>query len=202
MEFAKEFAVFLHENGILRFGDFALASGKRSSFYIDLRLVPSYPVGFRRMIKGLQNMVSDEIGLDGFDSWASVPTGGLVIASALAMETVKPVIYVRSKPKDYGTSKLVEGKVEDGMRVVMVDDVATTGGSVIRGIRALRDAGAEVSDAYVAVNRLEGAAEALEAEGVKMHSLTDILQVTKIMSEEGLVSRDILDGIKAQIDSR
>jgi len=75
MEFAKEFAVFLHENGILRFGDFALASGKRSSFYIDLRLVPSYPVGFRRMIKGLQNMVSDEIGLDGFDSWASVPTG-------------------------------------------------------------------------------------------------------------------------------
>jgi len=118
------------------------------------------------------------------------------------METVKPVIYVRSKPKDYGTSKLVEGKVEDGMRVVMVDDVATTGGSVIRGIRALRDAGAEVSDAYVVVNRLEGAAEALEAEGVKMHSLTDILQVTKIMSEEGLVSRDILDGVKAQIDSR
>lgn len=202
MEFVKEFAMFLHKNGILRFGDFALASGKRSPFYIDLRLVPSYPVEFRKMIKGLQNMVSDETGLDEFDSWASVPTGGLVIASALAMETVKPIIYVRGKPKDHGTARLVEGRVTDGMRAVMVDDVATTGGSVVRGIRALKEAGVEVSDAYVIVNRSEGAAEALEAEGARLHSLTDILQITKILSEEKLVSQETLDGVKAQIDSR
>ena len=201
MEFVKEFAIFLHKNGILKFGDFTLASGKKSSFYIDLRLVPSFPVEFRKMIKSLQNMVSDEIGLDKFDAWVSVPTGGLVIASALAIETVKPIIYVRSKPKDYGTAKLVEGKVTEEMKVVMIDDVATTGGSVIQGIKALKEANVKISDAYVIVNRLEGATEALKSEGVKMHNLTDILQITEILVEEKLVSQEILDKVKTQINS-
>ena len=108
MEFVKEFATFLHQNGIIKFGDFTLASGKKSSYYVDLRLVPSYPIEFRKMVKYLENEIGQDIGLDNFDSIVSVPTGGLVIASALAIETVKPLIYVRSKPKDYGTSKSVD----------------------------------------------------------------------------------------------
>ncbi|MBI2642995.1 MAG: orotate phosphoribosyltransferase, partial [Nitrosarchaeum sp.] len=111
MEFVKEFATFLHQKGIIKFGDFTLASGKKSSYYVDLRLVPSYPHQFRTMIKYLQNNIAESVGLDSFDSLVSVPTGGLVIASALAIETVKPLIYVRSKPKDYGTSKSVEGQI-------------------------------------------------------------------------------------------
>ena len=201
MDFVKEFAIFLHKNNIIRYGDFTLASGKKSSFYVDLRLVPSYPVEFRKMIKNLQNRIIEEIGLDKFDSLVSVPTGGLVIASALAMETIKPIIYVRSKPKDYGTTKLIEGKISDGMKVVMIDDVATTGGSVIQGILALKQANVNVSDAYVIINRLEGATQALEKEGVKMHSLIDILQVTSILYEEKLVSQDILEKVKTQINS-
>ena len=88
MGFEEEFAVFLHGNGIMRFGDFTLSSGRRSPFYVDLRQVPSYPVEFRRMIKRLQGAVLENTGLDGLDAWASVPTGGLVIAAALAVETV------------------------------------------------------------------------------------------------------------------
>ncbi len=114
MEFVKEFATFLHQNGVLKFGDFTLSSGKKSSYYIDLRLVPSYPHIFRKMIKHLQNLVSEDIGLDNFDSLASVPTGGLVIASALALETVKPLIYVRNKPKEHGTTKAIEGNIDKG----------------------------------------------------------------------------------------
>jgi orotate phosphoribosyltransferase len=101
MDFVKEFSTFLYEKKIIRFGDFTLASGKKSSYYVDLRLVPSYPHQFRKMVKYLQDEIIKDIGLDKFDSLVSVPTGGLVIASALAMETVKPLIYVRSKPKDY-----------------------------------------------------------------------------------------------------
>ena len=200
MEFVKEFATFLHHNGIIKFGDFTLASGKKSSYYVDLRLVPSYPIEFRKMVKYLENEIGQDIGLDNFDSIVSVPTGGLVIASALAIETVKPLIYVRSKPKDYGTSKTVEGKIHDDMKVVMIDDVATTGGSVVNAIKSLKEVNITVKDAYVIVNRMEGADEALLELGVKMHSILNILQITEALFEQNLIDVNILEKVKKQIN--
>jgi len=199
MEFVKEFATFLHQNGIIKFGDFTLASGKKSSYYVDLRLVPSYPHEFRSMIKHLQNDIAENIGLENFDSIVSVPTGGLVIASALAIETVKPLIYVRSKPKDYGTSKSVEGKIQDGMKVLMIDDVATTGGSVVNAIKLLKEENIKVTDAYVIVNRMEGADDALIEQGVKMHSILNVMQITQALHEQNLVDDSILEKVKNQI---
>ncbi len=199
MDFVKDFSTFLHENKIIRFGDFTLTSGRKSSYYVDLRLVPSYPHQFRKMVKFLQNEIIKDIGLDKFDSLVSVPTGGLVIASALAIETVKPLIYVRSKPKDYGTSKCVEGKIWEGMNVVMIDDVATTGGSIVNGIKSLKEAKIKVDDAYVIVNRMEGADEALEEEGVTMHSITNVMQITKSLNEQNLVDEGVLHKVQEQI---
>jgi orotate phosphoribosyltransferase len=200
MEFVKEFATFLHQNGIIKFGEFTLASGIQSSYYVDLRLVPSYPIEFRKMVKFLENEIEQDIGLDNFDSIVSVPTGGLVIASALAIETVKPLIYVRSKPKDYGTSKSVEGKIHDGMKVVMIDDVATTGGSVVNAIKSLKEVNISVKDAYVIVNRMEGADEALLELGVKIHSILNILQITEALFEQNLIDVSILEKVKKQIN--
>ena len=202
MDFVKEFSTFLYENKIIQFGDFTLASGKKSSYYVDLRLVPSFPHEFRRMVKYLQNEIIKDIGLDKFDSLVSVPTGGLVIASALAIETVKPLIYVRSKPKDYGTSKSVEGKIRDGLKVVMIDDVATTGGSVVNGIKSLKDAKVEVNDAYVIVNRMEGADEALKEQGVNLHSIATVMQITKALHEQNLVDDNILQKVQDQINAK
>ena len=201
MEFVKEFATFLHQNGIIKFDDFTLASGKKSSYYVDLRLVPSYPHEFRKMVKFLENEIANDIGLDKFDSIVSVPTGGLVIASALAIETIKPLIYVRSKPKDYGTSKSVEGKIHDGMKVVMIDDVATTGGSVVNAIKSLKEENISITDAYVIVNRMEGAEEALSELGVKMHSMLNILQITEALHEQNLVDESVLEKVKNQINN-
>lgn len=200
MEFVKEFATFLYQKGVIKFGDFTLASGKKSSYYVDLRLVPSYPHQFRSMIKHLQNSVIDNTGLDRFDSLVSVPTGGLIIASALAIETVKPLIYVRSKPKDYGTSKSVEGQITKGMKVVMIDDVATTGGSVVNAIKSLRESDIVIEDAYVIVNRMEGAEETLKELGVKMHSIVNIIQITQALHEQKIVSDDVLEKVRKQIE--
>ena len=71
MEFVKEFATFLHQKGIIKFGDFTLASGKKSSYYVDLRLVPSYPQEFRKMVKYLENEIAQNIGLDNFGQYWS-----------------------------------------------------------------------------------------------------------------------------------
>ena len=199
MEFVKEFVSFLHQKEIIKFGDFILASGKSSSYYVDLRLVPSYPHEFRMMVKYLENQITNDIGLDNFESIVSVPTGGLVIASALAIEIVKPLIYVRSKPKNYGTSKSVEGKIHDGMKVVMIDDVATTGGSVVNAIKSLTDVNIPVKDTYVIVDRMEGANEALAELGVKMHSILNILQITEILYEQKMIGVEILEKVKKQI---
>jgi len=199
MKFVKEFATFLHQRGIIKFGDFTLASGKKSSYYVDLRLVPSYPHQFRIMIKYLQNNIVESIGLNSFDSLVSVPTGGLIIASALAIETVKPLIYVRNKPKDYGTSKSIEGQIYEGMKVVMIDDVATTGGSVVNAIKSLKEAQVIIENAYVIVNRMEGADEALEKIGVRLHSITNVMQITQVLYEQKLVDDDILEKVRKQI---
>ena len=199
MEFVKEFATFLYQNGIIKFGEFTLASGKQSSYYVDLRLVPSYPQEFRKMIKFLQDKIASEINLDNFESIVSVPTGGLVIASALSIEIVKPLIYVRSKPKNYGTSKVVEGKIYDNMKAVMIDDVATTGGSVITALKSLKEVNVEVTDAYVIVNRMEGADKALEEEGVKMHSILNILEITEILHQQNLIDKTTVEKVQNQI---
>ena len=200
MEFVKEFTTFLHQKGIIKFGEFTLASGKKSSYYVDLRLVPSYPIEFRKMVKYLENEIEQDIGLDNFDSIVSVPTGGLIIASALAIETVKPLIYVRGKPKDYGTSKLVEGEIHNDMKVVMIDDVATTGGSVINAIKSLKEVNITVKDAYVIVNRMEGADETMLELGVKMHSILNILQITETLFEQNLIDANTLEKVKKQIN--
>ena len=199
MEFVKEFAIFLFKNNIIKFGNFTLSSGKKSSYYIDLRLVPSFPHQFRKMIKNLQKLIIEKIGLDNFDSLVSIPTGGLIIGSALAIETVKPLIYVRNKPKDHGTTKSLEGKILSGMQVMMIDDVATTGTSILNGIKELKAEGLSISNACVIINRLEGADKILNSVGVILHQLTDILEITETLFQEKLVSGDILEEIKKQV---
>ncbi len=198
MDFVKEFATFLHQNEAIKFGDFTLTSGKKSSYYIDLRIVPSFPHQFRKMIKSLQNLVSENIGFDNFDCLASVPTSGLVIASALALEIVKPLIYVRNKPKEHGTGKAIEGKLRKGMKVVLVDDVATTGISLVNTIKTLREAGAIVTDACVIINRFEGSTDLLNKENVKLHEITNVIEITNLLNKENLVDHQTIELVKKQ----
>ncbi|MDE1863274.1 MAG: orotate phosphoribosyltransferase [Thaumarchaeota archaeon] len=199
MDFVKEFAIFLHQSSAIKFGTFRLSSGKESAYYVDLRLVPSFPHQFRKMIKNLQEAISGSVGLDSFDCIASVPTSGLVIAAALATETVKPLAYVRQKPKDYGTGSLIEGRISEGTRVLLVDDVGTTGQSIIRAVKALKDAKMSVKDAFVVINRLEGAAELLASEGVRLHEITDVMKISEILFEEELLDGKTLERIRDQM---
>ena len=199
MEFAKEFSAFLYEKKIIRFGDFTLASGKKSPYYIDLRLVPSYPIYYRKMIKGLQSIIAEDVGLENTHSLVSVPTGGLVVAASLAIEIVKPIIYVRKEAKEHGTGKAVEGVTCQDMKLLMIEDVVTSGGSVINAIKSIKDEKMQVTDAYAIVDRMEGATEALQAEGVKLHSLLTIKQIAESLFEQKLITEDVLNQVKERI---
>ena len=199
MEFVKEFATFLYQNGAIKFGNFKLSSGKDSPYYIDLRIVPSFPHQFRKMIKTLQGSISEKIGFDNFDCIASVPTSGLVIASALAIETVKPLIYIRQKPKDYGTENAIEGKIAEGSRILLVDDVGTTGLSLLNTIKVLKAAKMIVTDAFTIINRFEGARELLASENVRLYEITDIIALSSILHEANLLDDEVFERIKKQI---
>jgi len=200
MEFAKEFSAFLYEKKIIRFGDFTLASGKKSPYYIDLRLVPSFPIYYRKMIKGLQNLIAEDIGFENFHSLVSVPTGGLVVAASLATEILKPLIYVRKQAKEHGTGKAVEGVICHDMKLLMIEDVVTSGGSVINAIKSIKEEKMKVTDAYAVVDRMEGATETLQAEGVKLHSLLTIKDIAESLFEQKLISEDVLKQVHDRVN--
>ena len=200
MGFVKEFATFLYEKKIIRFGDFTLASGKKSPYYIDLRLVPSFPHEYRKMIKGLQNMIAGDIGFENFHSLVSVPTGGLVVAASLATEIVKPLIYVRKQAKEHGTGKAVEGVTCQDMKLLMIEDVVTSGGSIINAIKSIKEEKMVVTDACAVIDRMEGATRALQAEGVKLHSLLTINDITQSLFEQKLITEDVLKQVQDRIE--
>mgnify|MGYP003308295850 FL=1 len=199
MDFVKEFATFLYEKKIIRFGDFTLASGKKSPYYIDLRLVPSFPHEYRKMIKGLQNLIANNVGFENFHSLVSVPTGGLVVAASLATEIVKPLIYVRKQAKEHGTGKAVEGVTCQDMKLLMIEDVVTSGGSVINAIKSIKEEKMVVTDAYAVVDRMEGATKALQDEGVRLHSLLTINDITQSLFEQKLITEDVLKQVQDRI---
>jgi len=199
MEFVKEFATFLYEKKIIRFGDFTLASGKNSPYYIDLRLIPSYPHEYRKIIKGLQNLIAKDVGFENFHALVSVPTGGLVVAASLATEIVKPLIYVRKEAKEHGTGKAVEGVICHDMKLLMIEDVVTSGGSIINAINSIKEEKMIVTNAYAVVDRMEGAREALQAEGIKLHSLLTIKDIADSLFKQKLISEDILKQIQDRV---
>ena len=200
MSFVKEFATFLYEKKIIRFGNFTLASGKKSPYYIDLRLIPSFPHEYRKMIKGLQNLIAEDIGFENFHSLVSVPTGGLVVAASLATEIVKPLIYVRKQVKEHGTGKAIEGVTCQDMKLLMIEDVVTSGGSVINAIKSIKEEKMVITDAYAVVDRMEGATQALQAEGVKLHSLLTINDITTILFEQKLITENVLKHVQDRIN--
>nr|AIF04049.1 orotate phosphoribosyltransferase (pyrE) [uncultured marine thaumarchaeote KM3_16_G02] len=199
MGFVKEFATFLYEKKIIRFGDFTLASGVKSPYYIDLRLVPSFPHEYRKMIKGLQNLIAEDIGFEDFHSLVSVPTGGLIVAASLATEIVKPLIYVRKQAKEHGTGKAVEGVTCQDMKLLMIEDVVTSGGSIISAIKSIKEEKMVVTDAYAIVDRMEGATQALQVEGVNLHSLLTINDITQSLFEQKLITQDVLKQVQDRI---
>ena len=165
--------------GCLMYGTFKLSSGGVSNVYVDVRRLYSHPRELRVVVEEMAEVVR---GL-ACDLVVGVETGGIPLATLVAYLTGKPMVYVRKKPKEHGTQRMIEGDLREGGRGVVVDDVATTGSSILRAVRALREAGVEVRDALVVVDREEGARRALRSVGVELHALVTLGELLEAGSE-------------------
>lgn len=154
--------------GAVEFGDFTLASGRRSDVYVNIKRAVTRPDVLALCAKGTAPH------LEGVDRVAGVELGAVPLAVAASLETGKPFIMVRKEPKGHGTQRMLEGDLATGERVVLVEDVTTTAGSSVRGVRALRKAGAVVDKVVVVVDRGEGGTEALEAIGADLVPLVTL----------------------------
>lgn len=148
-------------------GDFLLRSGARSSYYIDKYLFTTEPALLQRLARELSSRLPD-----GVQRVAGPVLGAVPLVTAVSLQTGLPSVIVRvDKPKEYGTSRRFEGRLEAGDRVVLVEDVVTTGGAALAAVEVLREAGAEVLGAMVVVDREQGGREAFAAAGVPLRSL-------------------------------
>ncbi len=161
----SELSEALKQCGALQFGDFTLASGAKSSYYINIKKASTDP----KVLGLIARLMAERMSERGIEAEriAGVVLGAVPLEAALALETGLPFVMVRKEKKDHGTGKQIEGDIVEGEDIVMVEDVVTTAGSCIKGIHVLRDAGVNVKWVLSVIDREAGGAEALAAEGVE-----------------------------------
>jgi uridine monophosphate synthetase len=180
---ARELSELLHRIGVVRFGEFTLKDGRRSPFYLDMRVLVSHPAALARVARALLQRAADLR----YDRIAGLPYAGLPLAVAMSLVAERPMIYVRKEAKEYGTGKLIEGEYAAGERALMVDDVVTSGGAKLEAVAPFRDAGLVVEDVLVIVDRSDGAAAALAAAGLRLHSVLDVRSLLAHLRAQGAV---------------
>ncbi len=188
----------LFRTGALRFGKFTLSSGKQSSYYLDLRVIPSYPEVYALAIEAYRE-VADRIGEKAFDVVAGVATAGVTISSPLAFLLKKPMVYVRSEEKGHGLGRQVEGASRPGWRALVVDDLVTTGGSIISAAEALRKGGCVVKEAAVLVDRLEGGKLNLAAAGVRLNACANVNELVEALYQGKRITKRDYEAVVRQI---
>jgi uridine monophosphate synthetase len=179
-----ELILKLHDVGCLQFGNFTLASGRQSPFYIDLRRVAGDASLLKMVARAYAKMVQPLT----FDRIAGVPYAALPIGTAVALLLNKSLIYPRKETKTHGTGKNIEGIFSEGDRVVMIEDLVTSGGSVISAAETLAAAGLKVSDVAVLIDREQGGDKNLAEKGYQLHAALQLSEILTVLYQAGRIS--------------
>ncbi|MEM1997827.1 MAG: orotate phosphoribosyltransferase [Candidatus Bathyarchaeia archaeon] len=197
-----EICQVLKKTKAIEFGAFKLPNGRMTPYYIDLRVIPSFPDAFAKVTEIFVSAIKAEIGVENFDRVAGIPTAGLPLSAVAAYVLRKPFIYVRQKQRLKGRERRVEGLVVPGDRVLLIDDLVTTGLSLKKSALAVRAEGGLVSDAIVLLDREEGGSERLESIGVKLHPVLRIREVAQKLYEMNAISEDEIKIILSQVKAK
>lgn len=173
----KDIILKLYDIGAIKFGTFTLKSGIISPIYIDLRESISYPYLLKDIAEALWNKISN----CSFDRICGVPYTALPIASYLSVAYSIPMILRRKEQKDYGTKKIIEGVYKKNHVSVILEDLITSGSSVLETIAPIEEAGMKVHDVAVFLDREQGGRERLESKGYRLHSVTTMKNMLDIL---------------------
>jgi uridine monophosphate synthetase len=175
--------------GCIKFGEFTLKSGFKSPIYIDLRQIITYP----KLLNQIAQAYLPILSTLQFSRIAGLPYAAIPIATAISLAGNYPMIYPRKEVKSYGTKAEIEGEYHAGETVVVIDDLATTGGSKFEAIEKLTGAGLVVKDVVVLIDRQSGAKESLAQAGYSLHAVLTITQMLDHWENTGKVEKDRIE---------
>jgi len=186
MKNKEKLMLSLFEISAIKFGSFKLKSGIISPVYIDLRVLVSYPKVLKQVAKAYLSVLEKLK----FDRMAAIPYTAIPIVCAISFYNNKPWLYTRKEVKDYGTKKPFEGEYKVGERVVLIDDMITTGASKIEAIKPLVEAGLVIKDIVVLFDREQGGGEFLEEKGFKLHPVLTLKEWLDLLVEKNKINKE------------
>jgi len=196
--FSASLAEGLLRAGCVQFGSFTLKSGLQSPIYIDLRRLVSTPALLGEAAKAYSQIL---FSLE-FDRLAALPYAALPIATAISLQCGWPMIYPRKETKSYGTRAEIEGVYQAGEKVVVIDDLATTGGSKFEAVDKLKQAGLAVKDLVVLIDRQSGAFEALASAGYQLHAVFKLTELLEYWQTSGQISAEQVSTVQEFLKQR
>jgi orotate phosphoribosyltransferase len=188
----------LFKIGALKFGTFKLASGRISPYYIDLRLIPSFPDAFHKICDLYVRLIKDSVGADRFRRIAGIPTAGIPFASVVAYSLNKSFLYTRPTHRTHGRERKVEGILVSGDKVLLLDDLITSGKSLRKAASAIRAEGGVVEDAVVLIDREEGGKQNLAKDEIQLHNLIKASDAANTLCDVGAITDTELETVLKQ----
>lgn len=197
--------ILLETNSVLMRPDepFTLTSGRQSPVYVDCRRLIAFPRARRRLMDMAAELIEQVVGFESLDIVAGGETAGIPFAAWIADRMMLPMCYVRKKPKGFGRNARIEGDLREGQRSILIEDLATDGGSKLSFVEALREAGAECAHTFVIFHYdiFPAGIETLRREGVSLHALATWWDVIAVAEAEGALDAAGLKTVRAFLEN-